>query len=227
MHTRGFSAQRYSQAGAAGTGHVGIAALETLEPRLFLSATLSNGLPTGDPGYFDARVDSGGYSEAATFGGVDENPIYEYSAFLEIGGEVFSLSDHGSSAVLQDGIAVSEGSFSLTAGGQIAFRVESRVLHGLSWLINSYAFTTSGEADLRQATFWQYLDSDIYSVGDDVLRVSGGVAGADLVLTTVDPPTHLPSLKTIFGLPRMTELPASRYSIDMASCGSSEKSLLV
>ncbi len=74
------------------------AVMEALAPRLLLSVTLDNGLPPDDPAFFSVLVDRGGASNQATFGGVDTDPIFDYSALLDVAGEVFDLSGWGSEA---------------------------------------------------------------------------------------------------------------------------------
>jgi hypothetical protein len=173
---------------------------------------LDNGLPTNALDYFAIYVDGGGGSRQSRYAGTDT--IYDYFPYLEIGGEVFNLYNRGSTPVLQGDKVVSDASLSVP-GGTIDVHVESRIPNGTGWLINTYRFTASGGVSLRDAKFFQYLDSDIYSISDDVLKVSGATGTGDLTLTTIDPGTQI-RLEQILGQPQLgaaaTGFAAERYS---------------
>jgi hypothetical protein len=169
---------------------VGRPHLAALEERRLLSVTLDNGLGSNDPAYFAVHLDRGGATRDTSLAGVDT--VYDYFPYLDTGAYgVFNLRDHATSPARQgSGTATSRATISLPNGGSIRVDVTSRIPQGSRSLLNTYEFTATNY-DLRDARFLQYLDADIYAVGDDVLTVSGSVATDDLVLTTVDPATMI------------------------------------
>ncbi|MHC4718061.1 MAG: CARDB domain-containing protein, partial [Planctomycetota bacterium] len=50
-----------------------------------------------------------------------------------------------------------------------------------------------------QASFFQYLDSDLLWIDDDVLKVTGSVLGQDLILSTIDPATSAELAQSLGG----------------------------
>ncbi|HET6430321.1 MAG TPA: LEPR-XLL domain-containing protein [Phycisphaerae bacterium] len=189
---------------------------ETLEPRLLLAATLSNGLPLGNPLHFSIDLGYGCTSRNGSFAGVGD-PIYDYMAYLDVNGEVFDFSWLGTDAVGGGSSATSTATFSPFSGGTIDVQITSTLAPGAGHLFTSYVFTASGGADLRQARFFQYLDSDLgtgpMAIWDDVLTVTGSVAGGDLVLATVDPPTSVKLAQSLGGT--MVNAAASGFAADV------------
>jgi hypothetical protein len=163
--------------------------LEILEPRQLLSVTLTNGLPASDPGHYSVVLDAGGTTHNVLVG--DTDTIYDYIGYLEAGGEVFELGAHASEPVSTGaGKAHSEATLTIPGGGQVQVAIDSEIPDGTQSLVNTYVFTATG-FDLRTAKFFQYMDSDIESISDDILTVAGSIAEGDLILTTIDQATSV------------------------------------
>jgi hypothetical protein len=166
---------------------------EGLESRRLLTVTIDNQLSSGSPDFFSVVVDAGGSTNNTSFGGTDT--IYNYAAFLDLGNgsPVVSLAGVGSDPVLNpDGSVHSEGTIT-TANGSIAFAVDSSIPSGSKSFFNKFSFTATG-FDLTGAKLFQYMDSDILSISDDVLKVdgtTGGTGANKLILTNIDPATNI------------------------------------
>ena len=171
--------------------------LESLETRQLLSVWIDNGFNSDEPDYFAVEIDDAGSSRESVFAGTDT--IFDYFAYLEIGGQVYKLDSYASEPVANGNVLESSGEISL-AEGSIKIDIESRIPAETQTLINEYTISATGTVDLRDARLFQYLDADIHSVSDDVLLVTGSVAGNNLNLTTIDPPTQIKQMQTI-GLP--------------------------
>jgi len=176
-------------------------ALERLEDRLLLSVTIDNGLAPADPGYFAVGVGPGGESGVSSLGGV--NTLFDYEGYfhadadLGAGGSVHDFDALGTEPVLIGNAAVSTVTMFPDSGGRVDVDVRAEIAPASLRMVTSYVFTASGGADLRDASFFQYLDSDIESISDDVLQVTGSIAGNSLALTTIDTPTLLPQAQRI------------------------------
>jgi SdrD B-like protein len=172
-------------------------ALERLEERLLLASSvwINNGLSSSDPDYFAVEVGWGGGAHNSSLGGSDT--LYEYLGYLHVNGRggsndsVHDLYDFGSDPGLSGGAATSYVTINPPSGGSIVVDVRCEIIPDSQTMVTTYDFTASGGADLRNAAFFQYMDSDIGYVGDDVLHVAGSVAGDTLILTTIEQGTSL------------------------------------
>ena len=71
---------------------------EALETRTLLAVTIDNGLPIDDPGYFSATIEPGGVTYETSYAG--NGTVYEYSAYLDLQGDLFRLESTGTEPVL-------------------------------------------------------------------------------------------------------------------------------
>jgi len=179
--------RRARQGSSDSFGSLSPALFETLEPRLLLSAILDNGLPLGNPWHFGVELGCGCASFDGSFGKSGDDLIFEYSACLDVNGEVFDLWLWGTDAVGGGSSASSWATLPLTSGGTIDVQIDASLPAGSGQLQITYSLTASGGADLTRAKLFQYLDSDLGDAYDDVLTVQGSVAGGDLILATTDP----------------------------------------
>lgn len=175
--------------------------IEELEPRVALATTvfLTNGLPQADPDFFGVYVGPGGGARGSLFQGM--GTIYDYFAFVDVGGTVTNLYNVGTDPVLQGNKVVSDATVTVTSG-TISVHVESEVASGATVMVNTYSFSTTGTADLQNARLFQYLDSDIGNLSDNVLTVFGTVAANNLMLVTQDPSTLI-KLGQLLGQPQV------------------------
>ena len=175
--------------------------IEELEPRVALATTvfLTNGLSQANPDFFGVYVGPGGGARDSLYQGPDT--IYDYFAYVDVGGTVTNLYNVGTDPVLQGNRVVSDAVVAAT-GGTIEVHVESQIALGATSMINTYSFSTTGSADLRNARLFQYLDSDIGDLSTNVLTVSGSVASNNLMLTTVDPSSQIKLGQLLGGLPQ-------------------------
>ncbi|NOX56797.1 MAG: hypothetical protein GXP27_20620, partial [Planctomycetes bacterium] len=186
--------------------------------------TIDNGLPEGDPGHFSVQLGPGGTTDTVHLAGT--STVFEYTAYLDVNAQgpnadlgapdVFDLQDIGAAPTFVAGnFATSQATITPSTGGQIDVQIQVGIIPGTSALFTIYDFTASGGADLRNSTFWQYLDSDIYSSGDDELEVLGSVATNDLRLTTVDPTTNI--RETQMSFPNLTGAMLSGWAAQVYS----------
>jgi len=164
-------------------------------PAWAVEITLDNGLPTSDPNYYNVRLDENAYSDFSQinipgYGLTDI--IYHYNGVLQSGANVYSPNPEGlgnwtggswTDSDPSDGSISSQG----TLGG-----INWSVTHSLptGGNILTSAWTLSAAGDLPSLRFFQYLDEDVQDYWDDILLVRGSIAGGDLELVTVDPPTR-------------------------------------
>ena len=168
--------------------------VEPLENRVLLSIELTNGLTQSDADYFAVVLRGGGATRDTSLAGTDT--IFDYFGYLDTGLGVFNLMEHADEPVSTGiGSAVSHSVIDLSGGGQINVTINSVITSNAKSMTNTYIFSATGY-QLRNAKFFQYMDSDIYEVDDDILTVNGSVATNDLILTTIDPSTSLRQAQT-------------------------------
>jgi hypothetical protein len=147
-------------------------------------------------GYFDADVIGGGEVASSTITAsrlasadlFDEQTIFDYFTYIDIGSSVFQLGTTGGAAALTgDDEVTSSGSFTGSNGNNIDWTAVSTIMSGGSILSTKYTFTaTDGNLELGNIRLIQYLDEDIEAVSDCVLKITGSAATNDLQLFTID-----------------------------------------
>lgn len=163
-----------------GAALLGLMATTTLAA----DVTLSNGL--AGTSQYSVVIDENAYSWQAYIqapGQGVENLMYDYIPYLcvgagsaRLGGGVWGDSD------ASDGIVTSGG---VTSG--IAWSVTHTLPAGGTVMSSRYTLTNATGGSLPALRFFQYLDEDVYGVSNNILVVSGSIAGGDLQLLTVEP----------------------------------------
>jgi len=173
--------------------------LENLEKRVFFDVTLTNGLTPGEANYYEVTLGNGGGTRDVILGSTDT--VYDYFAYVDSG--VPSVGIHQRVRNLftiatepvdtGNNTARSVSTVAIPNPGLVSWgysvEILSAVLPGQTRLTTTYNFASFGGFDLTTLRFFQYLDSDVAAVSDDVLTVEGTVVNNDLVLGTIDPTT--------------------------------------
>ena len=144
--------------------------------------------------YFDANVIGGGEIASSTISAnrfvsadvFNEQTIFDYFTYIDIGPSVFQLGTTGGAAALTgDDEVTSSGSFTGSNGNTIDWTAVSTIISTESLVSTKYTFTAA-TGTLGDIRLIQYLDEDIESVFDCVLKVTGSAATNDLQLFTID-----------------------------------------
>lgn len=173
---------------------------------------ISNGIPEGEVGHYSADILTGGATNSVVSTTqlpsgevVTENLVSEYRVFVDPGndGGGFTLEGTEPAPITSFGAAAvrSTGTFQGESGQTIAWTAVSRIFDDGSTLNTIYSFREfDSEFDGGVGTLrvLQYLDGDIASISDDVLRVESD--GTPFVrIQTIDN-------ERLFGVSQLSEL---------------------
>jgi len=157
--------------------------------------TLSNGIPSSQPGHMSVEIDENALSSTGYFfrsgtgtGTGQIEFIYDYYPVFQIGGAVYdtyTMSGTWTDANPADNDITSEGSF-----GGVNWSVTHRLPPSSSIMTSEWTLTATQQGGLPAIRAFIYLDEDVLGFGDDILKVSGSIATGDLELLTVDQTSH-------------------------------------
>ncbi|OGY59362.1 MAG: hypothetical protein A3I31_01875 [Candidatus Colwellbacteria bacterium RIFCSPLOWO2_02_FULL_44_20b] len=161
------------------------------------TVTIDNDLSPGTLGYWSVMVMDGGQSRTAfitarrAFTGdiFTENVLFDYFSYVDIGpqGQAFLLSGTIPTIDVTDPDKVSSsGQFIGANGNTINWTVASAIPNNGKIMTNRIVFRTANGGPLGPLRFYQYLDEDVESVGDDVFFTKGSLIGRNLELFTMD-----------------------------------------
>ncbi|MFN6162612.1 MAG: GEVED domain-containing protein [Planctomycetota bacterium] len=168
-------------------------------PEVDRGTLIDNDVDVNRPGFFSARILSGGGVNLASDGGitaqgvfsklVNENVIFQFTNYIDLGsnGGAFSLASTTitrAPTLIGPDLVVSEGTFVGNNNQTVSWRVESKFRNGVAKLFNTLTLTSSGA--LGNIRFINYLDEDIRSVSDDFLYITGTPGKNDFRLYTID-----------------------------------------
>jgi hypothetical protein len=159
------------------------------------AVVISNGIAVGTVGHWSVDVLTGGESRAANLTAnrlvgsspFTEDVLFDYFTYIGVGSGATNNFRLGNlaSATPSGGAAVSNGTFTGSAGNTINWSVTSSIPASVSVMTSTYTFTAV-QGTLGTLRLFQYMDEDIEAVSDDVFFTRGSVATSDLQLFTVD-----------------------------------------
>ena len=161
------------------------------------SQVIDNDLDSGQVGFFEMEIESGGNSEFGSLTGergdtgviVNANVIFEYLTYIDRGkpGRAFVLRGDSVRLDPEDpDTAVSNGSFRGEHNQIVDWSATSSIADGASTLLTVFRFTTRDTSPLGRLRVYQYLDEDVLGSSGDVFFERGAVPDADLQLFTID-----------------------------------------
>jgi len=161
-----------------------------------LAVDIDNGFTTSQQGYWRVDVTDGGESRDASITGtgtpsgtIHENIeiVYDYFSYIDTGSGGFQLSATtvtSTAAISNPGEVSSAGNFMGAAGNVIDWVMVSSIEPG-GLIMENELTLTARTGTLGVLDFYQYLDEDVLSPGDDVFFTLGN-SGSDLELFTID-----------------------------------------
>ena len=151
------------------------------------AVSLDNGQTGTDQ--FSVDIDENAYSTIAIIqapGEATDNLMYEYIPYLDFGTSASCLNGGSwTDSNASDGSVSSQG----TTNG-INWSVTNSLFAGDMIMSSVYTLSVDSGVLPSDLRFFQYLDEDVYSISNNILVVSGSIAGGNLDLLTVHPDIH-------------------------------------
>jgi hypothetical protein len=169
--------------------------------------SIDNDLNSNTIGYWEVDVLTGGESRTAYITGVGTPSgtshvrteiVYDYFSYVDVGAlggaQQLSNSVNGFTSsipsLVSGGPGVvdeveSSGTFP-GENGTVNWSVFSDIADSSKIMFNTFQFNAPSGKTLGRIRFYQYLDEDVLSPGDDVFFTAGSIANLDLGLFTVD-----------------------------------------
>jgi len=168
------------------------------------AATIDNNLPESTVGYLSVEVQAGGQSTTARVTAMSVSSdavfrntdiLFSYQSYIDVGelGNAFQLSnsDVALSGVMlitnsgENSEALSTGSFTGDLGNIIDWSVSTTIPNGSSTLTNVLSFSARS-GTLGDIRFYQAIDQDVLTSGNNLFFTRGSVDSGDLELFTAN-----------------------------------------